>query len=153
MAVAVEDPRTAADARGKAVPVSSHRQLSGECGEHAQDFRETARICDTGGHLQAIQLVFTDGLALTLTVWTDWRLVAERRARVDLPDSHWAAEVTARSVIDQMVGPVSEVVPSHNQVGELVKVRFTVGNRRMLVGSFAGDLTLELSHAPEGGRR
>ncbi|MET8355277.1 MULTISPECIES: hypothetical protein [unclassified Micromonospora] len=115
---------------------------------------EIAQICEPDGYLQAIQLVFTDGLSLTLTVWTDWRLVAELRSQVEMPDYLWPPEAMTRSVIDQMTGPVSDVVPSHNQVGELVEVRFTVGNRRMLVGSFAGDLTIELSQADDdGGRR
>ncbi|SIR91959.1 hypothetical protein [Micromonospora avicenniae] len=114
---------------------------------------EIAQIREPDGYLQAIQLVFTDGLSLTLTVWTDWRLVAELRSQVEMPDYLWPPEAMTRSVIDQTTGPVSEVVPSHNQVGELVEVRFTVGNRRMLVGSFAGDLTIELSQADDGGRR
>ncbi|MEU1400277.1 hypothetical protein ABZ403_29980 [Micromonospora zamorensis] len=34
---------------------------------------EIAKICETNGHLKAVLLVFTDGLFLSLTVWTDWR--------------------------------------------------------------------------------
>ncbi|MET8310809.1 hypothetical protein [Micromonospora sp. NPDC005173] len=104
---------------------------------------EVAQIFETNGYLQAIQLVFIDGLSLALTVWTDWRLVAELRSQVEMPDHLWPADAMTRSVIIQITGPVSEVVSNQNQVGELVEVRFTVGNRQMLVGSFAGDLTTE----------
>jgi hypothetical protein len=50
-------------------------------------------------------------------------------------------------------GPVSELACRHNEMAELVEVRVTVGDRRLLVGSFAGDLTIDLPPDNDGHRR
>jgi hypothetical protein len=104
---------------------------------------ETVRINYLDGSIEAVQFIFTDGLSLTLAVWTDWRLVAELRSGAVIPDYLWPPEAT-RSPIEHVTGLVVGVVPRHNEIGELVGVHITVGNRRMSVLSFAGDLTIDL---------
>lgn len=112
---------------------------------------EVARICEPDGYLHAIQLVFIDGWSLTLTVWTDWRLVADLRSQAVMPVYPWPPEAMTRSVIDRMTGVVSKVVPSRNEAGELVRARFAIGSGWLVVGSFAGDLTIGSSPGDDGG--
>ena len=108
---------------------------------------EVVRITDADDLLEAVQFVFTDGQSLTLTVWTDWKLVVELRSEAVVPDYLWPVEDRTRTAIEGFSGTgkvIGEVVPGLNDAGTLVEVRFTLDGCLLLVKSFGGDLILEL---------
>jgi hypothetical protein len=108
---------------------------------------EVVRITDADDLLEAVQLVFVGGQSLTLTVWTDWRLVVELRAEAVVPDYLWPIEDRTRTAIGGLSGVrkmVDEVVPGINEAGILASVRFSLDGCPLLVKSFGGELILEL---------
>lgn len=108
---------------------------------------EIARICDSDGSLEAVQLVFVDRRSLTLTVWTDWKLVAELRSEAVVPDYLWPPGERIRVPLEEFADSdiaINEVVPRLSDVGELVEVRFMLDGQQLLVGSTGGDLIVEL---------
>jgi hypothetical protein len=108
---------------------------------------EVVRITDADDLLEAVQFVFADGQSLTLTVWTDWRLVVELRSEAVVPDYLWPVEDRTRTAIERLSGTgkvVGEVVPGLNDAGVLVEVRFSLDGCPLRVKSFGGDLILEL---------
>lgn len=108
---------------------------------------EVARICDGDGSLEAVQLVFSDGRSLTLTVWTDWSLKIELRSDVVVPEYLWPPEERVRFVIAELSDlsfEVGEAVPRFNDAAELFEVRFMLGGRQLLVGSTGGNLIIEI---------
>lgn len=108
---------------------------------------EVVRITDVDDLLEAVQLVFVNGQSLTLTVWTDWRLVAELRSDAVVPDYLWPVEDRVRTAIEGLSGArkvVDDVTPGVNGAGTLVSVRFSLDGSPLLVKSSGGELILEL---------
>lgn len=108
---------------------------------------EIARICGSDG-LAGVQLVFVDGRCLTVTVWTDWTLLVELRSEAVVPDylpqpGEDGTRVPLEEFADSNI-VINEVVPGFNEVGELMKVRFTLDNQQLLLRSFGGNLVMEL---------
>ncbi|WP_143162984.1 hypothetical protein [Couchioplanes caeruleus] len=108
---------------------------------------EVVRIADADDLLEAVQFVFSDEQSLALTVWTDWRLMAELRSDAVVPEYLWPVENRTLTAIEGFAGAgkaVGEVVPRLNDAGMLVEVRIVLDGRPILVKSFGGDLILEL---------
>ncbi|GGM35067.1 hypothetical protein GCM10011608_19600 [Micromonospora sonchi] len=108
---------------------------------------EVARICDGDGLLEAVQLVFSDGRSLTLTVWTDWSLAIELRSDVVVPEYLWPPEERVRIVIAELSDlslEVGQAVPRFNDAAEIVEVRFVLSGRKLLVGSTGGNLIIKI---------
>jgi hypothetical protein len=107
---------------------------------------EVVRITDADDSLEAVQVVFSDGQSLVLTVWTDWRLMAQLRSDAVVPEYLWPVESRTRAAIGGFVEAgktVSEITPRLNEAGMLVEVRIVVADRPVLVKSFGGDLVVE----------
>ncbi|MET8204274.1 hypothetical protein [Micromonospora taraxaci] len=108
---------------------------------------EVVRITDADDSLEAVQFVFADGQSLTITVWTDWRLMVELRSEAVVPDYLWPVEDRTCTAIAGLSGAekvVREVVSTLNDARVLVEVLFSLDGRSLLVKSFGGDLILEL---------
>lgn len=57
---------------------------------------EVAEIVDRDDYLHGLQLVFVDGSCVLCTVWTDWTMMADRRANVAVPECFWPVEEQQR---------------------------------------------------------
>ncbi|GAA2976381.1 hypothetical protein [Actinokineospora diospyrosa] len=100
------------------------------------------------GTLAALRLALVGGRSVVLKEYADWELLINPRPDQAMPEYLWPPEsiVVAELMSDLPPGgvPVGVLGERYNEVGDLVGLELGFHDRRVVVGIWAGDLTVEL---------
>ncbi len=106
------------------------------------------KILNIDGVLEAVQLVFAGGSSLTLTVWTDWTIRADRSADSAIPTylspPNMRIKVAAEDISFKTGNEISRVERELDQVGALVRVDIEFSGFDLLIGSRSGEITMSI---------
>ena len=96
----------------------------------------------------ALQIPLVDQTSLVFTVWTDWTLIIERRADIQIPDYCWPPEkFSQRNILADMPASglkITSLELDFNEKGEPVRADISIGPHRISARMFGGDLQVSV---------
>ncbi|MFD7508862.1 hypothetical protein ACFV5N_05865 [Streptomyces sp. NPDC059853] len=110
-----------------------------------------AVVEDREGTPCGVRVVFREGGAVVLTVWTDWSLVITDAPAQGLPDYFWPPEEYALRPLELPIpanGAPVALVRRERQPGGLYEMELRGAGFSVVVGARGGELTVSRRHDP-----